>query len=238
MVKFIIHPTQKHLADIKNWLIEEHNTSNSGFYCNWSIIAQGFSEKNLSVITENGLAIGFVVYSFYDFQAIIDIAEIKPTERKKGYAKILIGGILEHFRSTGYLVCRLFCSPEDSQPFWKKIGFKNFPDMPHDKKINMFLPLIDTLQPKRTAETNTKISLYDCEPHLASQCTAKWHWDLYFCPDNETLTKPIIFPVWYDWQIELIKNGKKMICEKIKRFPPNIAGSGTFALIQKVTVSD
>ena len=234
VLKLNFNPTEKHLADIKNWLIDEWNKSNSGFYCNWNIIEDEFAENNVSIITENDCAIGFAVYRIYEFHAIIDITEIKPSERKKGIAKKLIDGTLEHFKLKGVLVCKLYCSPENSEPFWKRIGFENCPNLPHDTKINMFKPLVETLQPKENAETDTTISLWNCEPYLADRENAKWNWDLSFTADNETLMKPIIFPVSSDWQAELTKNGEKIITEKVKRFSVDMADYGSFMIIRKV----
>ncbi|MCX2679390.1 GNAT family N-acetyltransferase [Galbibacter sp. EGI 63066] len=119
MLKCNLHPNKKHLDCIERWLIDEKDTTNQGFYCNWNIILQAFAEKRMSVITDNN-AIGFVVYQMYDFMAVIDIIEIKPSEREKGFAKKLIKETLRFFKSKGVLVVQLFCSPENSEPFWKK----------------------------------------------------------------------------------------------------------------------
>ncbi|WP_417786555.1 GNAT family N-acetyltransferase [Tenacibaculum sp.] len=235
MLKLNFTPTKKHLADIKNWLIEEWNRTNSGFYCNWNVIADEFSKNNLSIITDNDYAIGFAVYRIYEFQAIIDITEVKPTERKKGIAKKLINETLEYFKQKGVLVCELFCSPENSEPFWKRIGFENFPTIPHNSKINMFKPLVETLKPMDKAQSDTNISLWNCEPYQADREKAKWNWDLNFVNDSETLTKPIIFPVSSDWQVKLTKNGEKIISDKVKRFPFDLADYGGFMIIRKLT---
>ncbi|WP_109438253.1 GNAT family N-acetyltransferase [Aquimarina sp. AU119] len=180
------------------------------------------------------IAIGFLVYRIYELSAVIDIAEIKPSERKKGIAKELINETLEHFKKKGVLVARLYCSPEDSEPFWQRIGFENFPNLPHDSKINMFKPLVETLQPIDKIETDSIINLWDCEPHLADYIDPKWIWNLSFLDDNETLKKPIVFPVSSDWQVELIRNGQKIISNKVKRFPIDLADYGTFMIIRKV----
>ena len=236
MLKTNFHPSKEHLADIQNWLIEEWNKTNSGFYCNWNIIEDEYEKNNVAVIIENDLVIGFVVYGIYELRAVIDIAEIKPTERKKGIAKKLINDALDYFEQKGILVCELFCSPENSEPFWRKIGFENFPDLPHISRINMFKPLVETLKPCDNAKSDTKISLWNCEPYQADNEKPKWNWDLNFVEDNETLTKPIIFPVSSDWQLELTKNGQKIASEKIKRFPIDFAGYGNFMIIQKLTI--
>lgn len=236
MLKLNLNPTQKHLADIENWLIEEWNKTNSGFYCNWNIIANAITENNLSVILENDYVIGFVVYRIHEFYAVIDIAEIKPSERKKGVAKKLINGTLEHFKQKGALVAKLYCSPENSEPFWKKIGFENFPELPHDTNINMFKPLVETLQPTEKTKSNSIIRLWNCEPYQTDYVNAKWTWELTFTTDNETLDKPIIFPTSNDWQVELIRNGEKVMSDKVKRFHVDLAHYGSFMIIQKLSL--
>lgn len=235
VLKTNFHPSEKHLADIKNWLIKESNITNSGFYCNWKVIEGEFAKNNVAVITENDFAIGFTVYRIYEFRAVIDIAETKPTERKKGIARKLISDTLEYFGQKGVLVCELFCSPKNSEPFWKKIGFVNFPELPHNSRINMFKPLVETLKSTEKAESETKISLWNCEPYQAVREKPKWNWDLNFAEDNETLTKPIIIPVSGDWQVELTKNGQKIVTEKVKRFPIDLVDYGSFMIIRKLT---
>ncbi|MCX2679856.1 hypothetical protein OOZ15_07905 [Galbibacter sp. EGI 63066] len=86
MLKLNLQPNKKYLGYIEEWLIDEKNKTNQGFYCNWNIILQAFTEKRLSTITENDNAIGFVVYRVYNLIAVIDIVEIKLSERKKGVA--------------------------------------------------------------------------------------------------------------------------------------------------------
>ncbi len=146
LLKFNLHPNEKHLAYIEKWLIEEWSETKQGFYSNWNMISNAYTEKRLSIITENDNAIGFMVYRIYDLTSVIDIAEIKPSERKKGFAKKMIDGTFEFFKSKGILVIQLFCSPENSEPFWKKVGFLNFPEFPHNSQIKMYKPLIQTLK--------------------------------------------------------------------------------------------
>lgn len=235
MLKLELIPNEKHIAEIENWLIDEWNKSNSGFYCNWNIISKKFAEKNVSVIAENDYAIGFVVYRIYEFHAVIDIAEIKPTERKKGVARKLINGTLEFFKKKGVLVAELYCSPENSESFWKRIGFENFPNLSHETKLNMFKPLVETLIPTENVKTDTTISLWNCEPYLADRVKAKWIWDLDFTIDDETLSRPIIFPVSYDWQVELKICGQMKLSNKVKRFPVDLADYGRFMIIRKIS---
>ena len=234
VLKTNINPNEKHLANIENWLMEEWNKTNSGFYSNWEMIPKAFAEKRLSVITKNDYAIGFVVYRIYDLTAVIDIAEIKPTERKKGSAKKLIDKTLEFLKSKGVLAIQLFCSPENSEPFWKRIGFLNFPKIPHQNQINMYKTLVETLNISEEESTDSVIKLWNCEPYQVKEKTANWIWNLIFSKDKETLAKPIIFPVYRDWQIELTQSNGNRISEKIKYCGIDLADYGSFMIIRKV----
>lgn len=236
VLKINLNPTKKHLADIENWLIEEWNKTGNGFYSNWEMISEAFTEKKLSVITENNYAIGFVAYRIYDLYSIIEIVEIKPSERRKDIARKMIDRTLQFFQSKGVLAVELFCSPESSEPFWKKIGFQNFPESLEDSKINMFKPLVETLQTTNIAKADFTIKLWDCESCQTESIKPKWIWDLNLMEDNITLINPIIFPVSSQWQMELIKKGEKLFSDKIKWFSEDIAGYSNLMIIRKICV--
>lgn len=57
----------------------------------------------------------------------------------------MIDETLEYFKLKGVLAFYLFCSPESSEPFWKRIWFLNFPEIPQ-KRINMYKTLLETLK--------------------------------------------------------------------------------------------
>lgn len=141
-----LKPNKRHLDKIENWLIEEWGTQRKGSYSDWEMIWEAFREKRLNVITENGYAIGFIVYRIHDLIAEIEIIEIKPIERKKGFAKKLIKETLDFFKSESILAVKLFCSPPSSESFWRHIGFLNFPDFPHQSKTYMYKTLVKALK--------------------------------------------------------------------------------------------
>ncbi|KYG79082.1 acetyltransferase (GNAT) family protein [Roseivirga ehrenbergii] len=235
MIKLISNPTEEHLADIESWLVEEWNKTQNGFYSDWSMIPNAFKENRLSVITDNDYAIGFVVYRISEFEVDIDITEIKPTERNRGVARQLINETLNFLKLKGVLVARLFCQPTNSEPFWKKIGFNNFPQIIDNKQIHMFKPLIETLKPTEKIETNSTIRLWNCPPHQADRISAKWAWDLNFKEDNETLVKPIISPVSREWQVQLIINGEESKPVRVKNLQINLNDDSEFMIVRNVT---
>jgi predicted GNAT family acetyltransferase len=234
MLKSSLKPTEKHLNQIKNWLIEEWNKTNNGFYCNWEMIEKSFDEKRLSVLTYNDNAVGFVVYKICKLVAVIEITEIKPSERKKGYAKKLIIATLEYFKSKKILVVHLFCSPENSEPFWRKIGFLNYPDILNYYRINMYITLIDTLEFSKIKNGKSEIKLWNLRPGLVKGKQPNWVWSLSFLDDNKTLSKPIIFPISLDWKIELTKTNGNIKSDEIKHCEIDFEYDCGFIIIKKI----
>lgn len=216
MLKTDLNPSKKHLDNIEEWLIEEDNKSNEGFYHHWSMISNAFDEKRLIIITKNDYAIGFVIYNIFDLTAKIDIAEIKPIERKKGIAKKLINGTLEYFKAKGILVTELFCSPENSEPFWKKVGFINFPKTINYGQIKMYRPTITCLDRRISATTNKNV-IQLWESHNTEKELPKYVWELEFENQTKKLIKPIILPVSGDWYISINLYGNELIKTKVKR---------------------
>lgn len=231
-----LQPTKKHLGDVKKWLEKEWSETHQGFYCNWKIIEESFEKGNLNIITDNDFACGFVVYKIYGLTAKIDILEIDPSNRKNGLAKKLVGETLEFLKSKRVLAVELFCSPENSEPFWKKIGFENFPQLPRQSKINLYKTLIETLPSSEEVKAKNEIKLWDCEPYLAEKRAPKWIWDLGCLGEGiGTLTKPIIFPAAQDWQIELSISGEVIITDKVKYCGLDEVELGSFMIIRNVS---
>jgi GNAT superfamily N-acetyltransferase len=227
-------PTENHITQIEKWLLKEWNEKKEGFITDWEMIPEAFSENRLSIFQKDDKAIAFAVFRIYDEMAVIDIAEMKPDERGKGIAKKFIIDTLDYLKSKGVIVIKLYCSPRKSEGFWKKCGFERF-KFPYSNQIDMYKVLIDELKPSKAVRNDNKdkLKLWDCEPHLTDRNEPKWIWELEYENDNETLLKPIIFPAFYDWQVQL-ERGKQKFTHKIKYFPIDILDSGTFMIINKI----
>lgn len=216
------HPTSKHLSQIKKWLRNEQNQTNKGFFRHWDRIAQSFDKNELVILTENNCAIGFLLYDIIEEIIIsIDIMEIEQKYRYKGLGRKLVVETLVNFRKRGNLICKLFCSPEDSEHFWKKLGFVTFPDFPGDNRISMYKPLIKTLEISEKNIGLDRIELWNVDPAFAKKTKPKWTWNIKFQEDSRELLYPIIHPAYGDWQLSW-KNGKETKFEnRVKRY--NIA---------------
>ena len=125
--KINLSPSQSDLRTIKNWLSEENEKFNEGFYCNWDIIEYSFHRNELISFELNKEIIGFVVWSQYEFYIEIDIMEIHYSLRNKGLGKLFFEKVSDVFKEKKALALKLFCRPRDSEHFWRKMGFIKFP---------------------------------------------------------------------------------------------------------------
>lgn len=108
-------PTLQHLNDIRNWLQKEDRSSNEAFFCQMDTIENSFRKNRLIVITKDDVAISFLTFYCFDYIVNIEIAEVKPSERKKGIGKLLLQGSFDRFVKDGVLVAQLFCAPASSE---------------------------------------------------------------------------------------------------------------------------
>ena len=132
---------------------------------------------------------------------------------------------------------QLFCSPENSEPFWKNVGFLNFPEFPHNSQIRMYKPQIQTLElwNKSDLKNNEEIiELWNEEPHIAERINSKWKWKLKFNSNTLTLEKPIIFPAHYDWQICWRKGNLITEKRKVKYFKNEEILNENFIIIREL----
>lgn len=207
------NPILSDLEKIKEWLIKEDKELDEGFYCNWNKIEKSFQNNELITLQVNENPIGFVVWSNSSICVDIDILEIKPEYRKKGFGKIFFEQVSNYFLNEGYLVIKLFCSPTESEGFWKRMGFEKFPNRGYsENELTYFKTLID-IAPITEIEPENKLELWNVEPHEKDKNLPKWRWEM-----NDNLTNPIIQPCNFNWYLRWTKNGKILKEGKVKHF--------------------
>lgn len=237
-MELIINPNEKNLSEIEEWLSEEWQESHLGFYCNWEIIYRAFRTGRLCIISENDSAIGFIVYKFTDLVAKIDIAEIRPSKRNNGIAKIMIEEFSRFLLLKGVLVIRLCCLPKSTEIFWKKIGFINFPMMMRHNKVEMYKPLVDYYKPTNyTKSDSDKLLLWKCKTHQRERENPVYEWKLNFVSGKAKLLKPIIQPANYKWNFKIIIDGKTEIEDEIRRVPNDEVDFDEFLIIRELNVN-
>ena len=229
-----ITPCLKQLEETKLWLIEEYEKFNQGFYCNWNIIEDSFKQKQFFTFEVGGQIIGFISWNVYEYSysyVAIDILEIHPDFRKKGFGKILYQKAEEYFKQQNYIAIKLFCSPKKSEKFWRKMDFIKFPEIRYSiPELSYYKPLIETNQPVKK-EANNKFELWDLDPYEVKDRKPKWTWEI---KKNQ---KPILLPYNANWNLRLTLNGELVKEDKIKYFSPKSEVEiGDFLFIKTVGI--
>ncbi|MBI3259101.1 MAG: GNAT family N-acetyltransferase [Ignavibacteriae bacterium] len=208
-------PTEKHIIEIKKWVYEEPEKTGVRFHYNWNKIESAFDDNRLVTIIHRKRAIGFATFCFDDDYTIyIVIADVKHSYRKKGVGKKLIKELLNHFKSKGILVAYLECSPENSEPFWKKIGFIEFPDPLNDSNLSgsrnkqLYNILTDYLESNTNQNADERIELWNDEPYRCENSPPTYFWNINFIPGTRKLSIPIIHPAFKDWRMRWTIHGE------------------------------
>ena len=131
----IVPATEATLAEIEAWLKAEQAAHEAaaailaerwasdveiperGFLCNWHLVRRSFSRdpNNVHVLVADGAAMGFVDE--------MDILEVRPDQRGKGYGRRLAEFMLGRAFDQGYSVAEIEIAPESALPFWREMGF-------------------------------------------------------------------------------------------------------------------
>jgi GNAT superfamily N-acetyltransferase len=113
------------LAEIEAWLREEFELAGTGrgFWCNMGIINSAADKGQLSIIREHkqGRVVGFSVVG--SGGGSIDIIEVHPVHRGKGYGRLLVQHCIQAAKQAGADEVEVLCEPASSIPFWQYLGF-------------------------------------------------------------------------------------------------------------------
>ncbi|WP_232793690.1 N-acetyltransferase [Siphonobacter sp. SORGH_AS_0500] len=235
-------PTERQIKQIRLWLEEEERNTQEGFYCNWNSIKSSYDEKSIAIILEGRKAIGFITWhgGGEDSSAGIDISEIHPDYRRKGYLKHMFNELCQHLVAQGTVALWLRCVPAASEKAWKRLGFTRSPEvMQHTNTRShegpkMYKIIVPHLKPAKKISTKEVVKLWDQEPHEARKCDPAWQWNLKFQLKTRTLKLPIIYPAHPDWQINWSVDGLSQKEEKVKGFLDRNRYIGSFVMITEL----
>ena len=118
----IVTPTKAQAEAVIRWLKNEHfNDLNGkkGFYCNRDAIRRAARESNMKCLTLGRSVIAFSVFG----PATIDIFEVHPNYRRKGYGRQFAGQLIQELFSTSSPDISIECVPQESEHFWRALGF-------------------------------------------------------------------------------------------------------------------
>jgi len=222
-IETIYQPSNIQFESIKEYLNTEQLTGNLR-----SVISS-FEKSELIVLFKGKELIGFSAYQFDYPVSKINVVEIVKKYRRKGLGEKLANTTLEEIQKKNGEVVELFCSPTDSESFWKKVGFKNLPEtILTNGQIIMYKTLIETLLPNQSNNNEEIIELWSVAPYQADRNEPKWSWKI----NSSEFRKPIIQPTDCDWQICWRKGEKEIKKEKVKYFSSNQICFGNFLILR------
>ena len=206
-----IQPTKTQLDEIQSWLKEEYDKTHQGFYCNWSIIVEAFDKERLITFQSSNKAVGFVVWRAGRVYIEIDIMEIAPHFRHKGFGKIFESYVSSYFEASGYKALKLFCEPRESENFWRKLGFIKLPERGYSiSDLTFYKPLISCIETVSQSRFPNRIELWNCDPYEKNQQPPAWIWEI------KNNLNPILHPINCNWNLRIIINNNIFIEDKVK----------------------
>jgi hypothetical protein len=211
------NPSQVELKKIEEWLFGESKNSDSGFYYNIDIIKEAFTKDRLIILKKSKETVGFLVWRKDEIYITVDIMEIHPNYRNLGHGIFFIEQISTYFSNQGFVALKLFCAPEQSEKFWKKLKFIKFPNRGYsESELTYFKPLVQIKMPSTERDSDNRIELWNLEPHETRNQKPNWVWNF----DNNTfdLSIPILQPCNSNWNICWIKDGLVQKEGKVKYF--------------------
>lgn len=226
--------TDSHLCEINKWLRDEDEKDQVGFFCNWNTIISLYEKNQLVVFLVENKVVGFLAYGIGDFVAEIYLAEIKYSERGKGYGKQMVEECLVFFKYKGILAVKLYCEPASSQPIWRSMGFEESPKFPYDDRKWMYRILVNSMNMSNEVGIRESIKLWNKEPHECNEDNVSWCWCVEYKNDTDILVRPIIFPVSYEWNISWNIGDFVDTGTKVKRFRGCEQSYEGFLIIQEL----
>lgn len=117
--------TATDLEAVLSWLHREHleqeRRGEGSFYDNRDTIARAWKHNELYVLPDGSQIAAFLVGGP---SGSLDILEVRPDLRKRGFGRQLVEHYLNDIRGNGALGARVHCNPKSSIPFWTRLGFR------------------------------------------------------------------------------------------------------------------
>lgn len=204
-LKIIFEPAEKNISEIEVWGLEK------------SYLYKSFREKTLIVAEIDNITVGFYCLNIIKNELAIKIetAEIKDEYRNKGIGKFIFDEILKKYRRRKYYCFTLYCSPKESQFYWKKLGFDYFPANKNSNKIEMFRAI------KNINKQVENFDSYSNTIEILDDYSTSYKWKFDFEDNTNKLKLPIIFFGNYKWKMILRINGKVIYSDEYRRFDKN-----------------
>jgi hypothetical protein len=196
-VKISFTPSEQNLYEIRNWV--DYPDSSMG------TINDCYNKSTLVIATLNDEAIAYYALKKVGVTIFIILAEI------------MLDKIERKLQNTKYKAFNLYCSPKDSQFYWKKMGFEYYPENPRknrNEKINMFKIFAPVLKNTDLIERNNEdeyLEVWNDKSSCIENTPPCWVWKLEFIrKDSRALKLPFLFFGDRNWKIRWTKGSKEI----------------------------
>ena len=108
--------------EICSWLEKERLEELSGFYFKREELAESLAAGEMFCGVLNGSPIAVATFSIKS-SGYVDIMEVHPQHRRRGYGKELALFTINHLFKCGMNCIYVTCAPRSSEPFWRAMGF-------------------------------------------------------------------------------------------------------------------
>lgn len=190
-------PSEGNLKEIEKWLVFEDKHLLVEFYCNWNVIKDSFNKKRLFTFHYDENVIGFVTYREVEIHVEIDIFEIESNQRHKGLGHYFYTQIENYFKSLNFVSFKLFCAQRESEKFWRKQHFIQFPQVIYSESdLTFYKPFIKIAIPNENLNDDNVLELWNREPYLVRPNNKpNWSWNIN---EDGSLESSIFFPCHYN----------------------------------------
>ena len=211
-------PQQRDIDEILAWLKKEKENDRFGygFYNNRSIIKDSFEMGKTITLKYGNENIGLITWSDDDILINIDIFVIHPNYRRMGFGEYFYRTVSDYFKAKGFKVIKLFCAPELSEKFWKKMGLVKLYNCGYTEHELTYYDVLVEVASTTDISKSDKIELWDVEPYQATGKSPRWTWFIDICGDK--LNLPIVHPCNCNWNLCWSRNGVVIKEEKVKYF--------------------
>lgn len=199
-------------AYIKKWLYADYTGRNdgSGFYNNISDIEDDIDKRRILIYKKDGKAEAFLTFIDCDKKVQIQSISVNPTLRRIGVGKCFLNECCMCFKQKGYLIVDGYYVTYEGWRLAKSIGFKKV-NKYSDSRNWIYKSLTDAR--KQNWNANTRLVMWKKE-YLSSTTKPDFSWNLDFSRNN----KPIIAYAHGNYGIGIVKDGKLIEFNKVKRF--------------------
>ena len=212
-IKVSFTSTEQDVYEIRSWIDYPDSNISTVYDC--------YKNNSLIIATLNNKVIAYYALIVNEVSMFISLAEVKKEFRNKGVGKIILNEIERKFYNTQYKALYLYCSPQESQFYWKKIGFDYFPEnlrKNRNEKTYMYKiinPILESIDHNQICKTDEHeyLEVWNDKSSFVEDIAANWIWKLDFVDINSRILKfPFLFFGDDHWKVRWSK-GDKIIKE-------------------------